>query len=52
MRNEQHAETSLDMEHLRLAIQEEYAAVARDPGRGYHFHTGRRLAKLLGYPSD
>jgi arsenite methyltransferase len=52
MRNEQHAETSLDLEHLRLAIQEEYAAVARDPGRGYHFHTGRRLAKLLGYPSD
>ena len=52
MSNDQHPEPSLDLEHLRQAIQEEYAAVARDPGRGYHFHTGRRLAKLLGYTSD
>ncbi len=52
MSNDQHPEPGLDLEHLRQAIQEEYAAVARDPGRGYHFHTGRRLAKLLGYTSD
>jgi arsenite methyltransferase len=42
-------EPSFDLERLRQAIQEEYAAVARDPGRGYHFHTGRPLASMLGY---
>src|SRR5260370_29958552 len=52
MSNDQHPEPGLDLEHLRQAIQEEYAAVARDPGRGYHFHTGRRLAKMLGYTSE
>ena len=45
-------EPSFDLERLRQAIQEEYAAVARDPGRGYHFHTGRPLASMLGYRDD
>src|SRR5205807_1301614 len=45
-------EPSLDLRHLRQAIQEEYTAVARDPGRGYHFHTGRPLASILGYHDD
>jgi len=45
-------EPSLDLGRLRQAIQEEYTAVARDPGRGYHFHTGRPLASLLGYRDD
>jgi arsenite methyltransferase len=45
-------EPSLDVGRLRQAIQEEYAAVARDPGRGYHFHTGRLLASMLGYHDD
>ena len=40
----------LDVEGLRRAIREEYSAVATDPARGYHFHTGRPLARLLGYP--
>lgn len=40
---------SLDVETLREAIQAEYAAVATDPGQGFHFHTGRKLAGLLGY---
>jgi SAM-dependent methyltransferase len=39
----------LDVERLRDAIREEYATVASDPGRGFHFHTGRRLAGILGY---
>lgn len=34
---------------LRDAIRAEYAAVATDPARGFHFHTGRPLARLLGY---
>lgn len=39
----------LDVEVLRDAIRTEYAQVATDPGQGFHFHTGRRLARLLGY---
>ncbi len=39
----------LDIEELRLAIQEEYEDVARHPEKGFHFHTGRRLAGMLGY---
>ena len=42
----------LDLDDLRQAIQDEYAAVALDPGRGFHFHTGRPLARLLGYADD
>ncbi len=45
-------EPGLDLGRLRQAIREEYTAVARDPGRGYHFHTGRPLAHLLGYHDD
>lgn len=40
----------LDIAVLRQAIQEEYAEVAVHPGRGFHFHTGRPLARLLEYP--
>jgi len=39
----------LDRNILRRAIQEEYRAVAENPGQGFHFHTGRPLAHLLGY---
>ena len=45
-------ETGLDLGSLRQAIQEEYTAVAQEPGRGYHFHTGRPLASMLGYHDD
>jgi SAM-dependent methyltransferase len=39
----------LDVGRLRQAIQEEYALVATEPDRGFHFHTGRRLAAILAY---
>jgi SAM-dependent methyltransferase len=39
----------VDREQLRSAIQAEYAEVALHPTKGFHFHTGRRLARLLGY---
>ena len=39
-----------DVEQLRTATDEEYALVANDPGRGFHFHTWRPLAKILGCP--
>ena len=41
-----------ELESLRAAIQEEYGLVALEPQRGFHFHTGRRLAHLLGYPEE
>lgn len=40
----------LDQEALRCEIRKEYAEVANHPARGFHFHTGRPLARLLGYP--
>jgi arsenite methyltransferase len=39
----------LDVDALRHAIREEYATVAAEPERGFHFHTGRPLARMLGY---
>ena len=41
----------VDTAVLREAIRTEYEAVATDPARGFHFHTGRPLARLLGYPN-
>ena len=41
-----------EQESLRAAIQEEHSLVALDPRRGFHFHTGRRLAHLLGYREE
>jgi SAM-dependent methyltransferase len=43
------ATPKLSLEELRLEIQKEYTSVACDPDKGYHFHTGRRLAATLGY---
>ena len=42
----------LDIGELRRAIQEEYALVASEPDRGFHFHTGRRLAGILEYKDE
>lgn len=42
----------LDVEGLRRAIQEEYALVAAEPDRDFHFHTGRRLAAILAYDEE
>ncbi len=39
----------LDREVLREAIRGEYEVVAEDPNKGFHFHTGRPLARILGY---
>jgi arsenite methyltransferase len=42
----------LDVEVLREAIQEEYAEVAANPQKGFHFHTGRPLARMLEYADE
>ena len=40
---------NVDLETLRCEITKEYAEVASNPTRGFHFHTGRPLARILGY---
>lgn len=42
----------LSPEELREEIKKEYTNVALDPAKGYHFHTGRRLANILGYDEN
>ena len=44
------ATAPVDIDSLRAAIRAEYAAVAEHPEQGFHFHTGARLAAILGYP--
>ena len=36
-------------DELRQAVREEYTDVARNPDKGFHFHIGRPLARLLDY---
>ena len=43
---------NVDTDALRRAIQDEYKEVAEHPGRGFHFHTGRRLTKIVGYKDE
>lgn len=43
------AAPDIDFETLRCAIQEEYEVVAAKPDKGFHFHTGRPLARILEY---
>ena len=42
-------EAKVDRAKLRGQIQEKYADVALTPEKGFHFHTGRPLAAMLGY---
>lgn len=42
----------VDVGVLRGAIREEYETVALDPGRGFHFHTGRTLTDIVGYEDE
>ena len=39
----------VDPEALREEVRGKYREVATDPGRDFHFHTGRPLAARLGY---
>ncbi len=40
---------ALDREVLREQISQQYTGVALEPEKGFHFHTGRPLALMLGY---
>ena len=46
------SELGLDLDELRQAISKEYEAVAKNPEQGFHFHTGRRLTRILGYADE
>ena len=50
--NLQQQEMGLDVNQLRSAIQSEYESLALKPEQGFHFHTGRKLAGMLGYQED
>ena len=41
--------SKVNTEELREQIQEKYCDVAQKPEKGFHFHTGRPLAMMLGY---
>ena len=42
-------ERTLDIDHLRQAISDEYGTVADNPDRDFHFHIGRVQAHIVGY---
>ena len=46
------AELGLEIGKLREAISSEYKEVAINPRRGFHFHTGRPLTRILGYKEE
>jgi SAM-dependent methyltransferase len=41
---------AVDVEELRCLISDKYSEVAKTPEKGFHFHTGKPLAMMLGYP--
>jgi SAM-dependent methyltransferase len=49
MSTETDGDVIVDSETLRDEVKNKYRAVAIDPHGSYHFHTGRPLAKRLGY---
>jgi arsenite methyltransferase len=40
---------TVDAEALRASVRDKYREVATNPDGAFHFHTGRPLARLLGY---
>jgi hypothetical protein len=39
----------ISTEALRDEVMKEYASVALNPHKGYHFHTGREALRRIGY---
>jgi arsenite methyltransferase len=50
--SEEQTAGDVDREVLRREIRNEYREVAQDPDRGFHFHTGRQLAKIVEYREE
>ena len=45
-------DTPVDAAALREEVKKKYREVAIEPSKTYHFHTGRPLAKRLGYDTS
>ena len=45
-------ELTVDVDTLREQVREKYREVAVEPNAEYHFHTGRPLARKLGYDAS
>ena len=43
---------AVDAEELRCLISDKYTEVAKTPEKGFHFHTGKPLAMMLGYAEE
>ncbi|NIP43437.1 MAG: methyltransferase domain-containing protein, partial [Aliifodinibius sp.] len=46
------APSTLDLNSLRKAVQDEYRVVAENPENGFHFHVGRAQIEILDYPDE
>ena len=44
--------SNMGLEILRYEVRREYTEVANTPDKGFHFHTGIPLAKMLEYDAD
>lgn len=42
----------VDRDQLRAQVSAKYTDVATSPETGFHFHTGRPLARMLGYDDE
>src|SRR5437899_9406024 len=42
----------VNVETLRCQISDKYTEVAKTPEKGVHFHTGKPLARMLGYSDE
>ena len=49
---EMEVDIAVDPEALREEVRSKYREVAVEPNATYHFHTGRPLAKRLGYDDE
>lgn len=45
-------QVKIDVAKLRSEIQVKYLDVAVNPQKGFHFHTGRPLSRMLEYPEE
>ena len=52
MANDYKTDVVVDVDALREEVKNKYREVAADPHGKHHFHTGRYLAKHLGYDDD
>jgi len=42
----------VDSDALRAQVTEKYTEIANEPEKGAHFHTGKSLAMMVGYPES